>query len=313
MSGIQGVHQPDQGWYTMTRRVIISVVGNKLMILNDVHKIIFLNFAIAVVLWSGCFGAWVRHLTRGQVDPRIWTDCKLFYFLFYFGKHYSSMLLVLMSVEKCFAVYFPLKAKTICTIRTARWVSAIVGIILAGYNFIYFVDMNSVTITPGRHICRIKGSHDYKVILYAINSVLYSFEPFTFMLITNFAIVFKFMRAKCNQNNSTESTNQALAKSATRGTAMVVTVSVAFLLLTSPTAVNLRKSNNTQLVNNPLYRAFMNFTQYLNHSINGILYIIVGSRFRKELIKLFSHKETPEGLSFSHSFKTMSLSSISGN
>ena len=266
-----------------------------------------------MVLWSGCFGAWVRHLTRGQVDPRIWTDCKLFYFLFYFGRHYSSMLLVLMSFEKCFAVYFPLKAKSICTVRTARWGSAIVGIILAGYDFIYFVDMNSVTITSGRHICRIKSSDDYKVILYAINSVLYSFGPFTFMLITNFAIVFKFMRAKCNQNNSSESTSQALVKSATRGTAMVVTVCVAFLLLTSPTAVNLRKSNNTQLVNNPLYRAFMNLTQYLNHSINGILYIIVGSRFRKELLKIFSCKERPEGLSFSHSVKTTSLSSISEN
>ena len=223
------------------------------------------------------------------------------------------MLLVLMSMEKCFAVYFPLKAKTICTVRTARWVSMIFGIILAGYNFIYFVDMNSVTITPGRHICRIKGSRDYKVILYAISSVLYSFGPFTFMLITNFAIVFKFMKAKCNQDNSSESTNQALSKSATRGTAMVVTVSITFLLLTAPTAVNLRKSNNTQLVNNPLYRTFMNLTQYLNHSINGVLYIIVGSRFRKELLNIFSRKERPEGLSFSHSVKTTSLSSISGN
>ena len=72
---------------------------------------------------------------------------------------------------------------------------------------------------------------------YVSDSVLYSFGPFSLTLITNYAIVFILMRAKCksNQTNSTESTDQALVKAATRGTAMVGTVSVTFLLLTAPT------------------------------------------------------------------------------
>ena len=163
-------------------------------------------------------------------------------------------------------------------------------------------------ISPGRRICAFKDG--YFGILRATDSVLCSFGPFTIMLITNFAIVFKFMTAKCNENNSSESTNQALVKSATRGTVMVVTVSVTFLLLTAPTAVNI-PNGTVLLAYNPLYRAFMNLTQYLNHSINGVLYVMVGSRFRKELIKIFSRKERPEGLSFSQSVKTTSLSSIS--
>ena len=36
------------------------------------------------------------------------------------------MLLVLMSDEKCFAVYFPLKSKTVCTLKTAKWPTGIV-------------------------------------------------------------------------------------------------------------------------------------------------------------------------------------------
>ena len=65
-------------------------------------------------------------------------------------------------------------------------------------------------------------------------------DLFVLMFITNFAIVFKFMRAKCenSQCNSSQSTNQALVKVATKGTAMVVTVSVTFILLTAPTAVS---------------------------------------------------------------------------
>ena len=118
------------------------------------------------------------------------------------------------------------------------------------------------------------------------------------MFITNFAIVFKFMRAKC-KNNSTESTNQALGKAATRGTAMVVTVSVTFLILTTPTAVYGALYHVLGLSNNPMYVVFMNFTQYLNHSINGVLYIIVGSRFRKQLLKILCRKKRPDDISAS--------------
>ena len=71
---------------------------------------------------------------------------------------------------------------------------------------------------------------------------------------------------------------------------MVVTVSITFLLLTAPTAVNMALWQNIRLSNNTIYRAFMNLTQYLNHSINGVLYIIVGSRFWNELLKLFCKK-----------------------
>ena len=204
-----------------------------------------------------------------------------------------------MSLEKSFAVYFPLKAKTVCTVGMAKWTTGAAGIVLASCDLVYFVYMESFIKSSGHHLCVFKDG--YFVILRATDSVLYSFGPFTIMLITNFAIVFKFIRAKCNENNSPESTNQALPKSATRGTAMVVTVPVTSLLLTSPSALSIPQSDDTQLSNNPLYRAFMNLTQYLNHSINGILYIIVGSRFRKELVKLFSRKERPEGLSCSHS------------
>ena len=118
------------------------------------------------------------------------------------------------------------------------------------------------------------------------------------MFLTNITITFKFMSAKCkrNQSISTESTNQALVKSATRGTAMVVTVSITFLVLTAPTAVYKALFHVIDLAQNPVYRVFINFTQYLNHSINGVLHCIVGSRFRNELRKKYS---------VSHSVKKM--------
>ena len=74
--------------------------------------------------------------------------------------------------------------------------------VFGGDYWVIITAIDSVLHSSGRQICRIKGSHNNKVILYAINSVLYSFGPFTIMLITNFAIAFKFMRAKCYQNKN---------------------------------------------------------------------------------------------------------------
>ena len=251
---------------------------------------LFLYFA--VVLWFGCFAGWLRILTRYKIFFLSWMDCKLIYFIFYYGRHYSSTLLVLMSIEKCFAVYFPLKSKAVCTVRTAKWACGITGLMLLGYNSVYLSVMDSFFIqSSGRHICY---TVHFSVILKAVDSVLYSFIPFALMFITNFAIAFKFARAKCTQNNLTESTEQALAKSATRGTAMVVTVSVTFLLLTAPTAVYNALFRVYSLGSLPLYVAYMNLTQYLNHSINGVLYCIVGSRFRNEMFKLICRNKRPQ-------------------
>ena len=131
-------------------------------------------------------------------------------------------------------------------------------------------------------------------------------------MITNFAIVFKCMTAKC-KSNSTESTDQALAKSATRGTAMVVSVSVTFLILTTPSAVNMALLPNTILQDNLVYDLIKNFAQYLNHSINGVLYCIVGSKFRNELLNLFCGKKRPDDTSVSHSVNNEGLVSMSGS
>ena len=213
------------------------------------------------------------------------------------------MLLVLMSLEKCFAVYFPFKSKTVCTVRTVKWATGVVGFILTAYNSVYFFAYASdcfYVFDPG-------------VIKYLdfVNSALYSFGPFIVMFFTNFAVVLKFIAAKCKYT-STHSTNQALSKSATRGTAMVVSVSVTFILLTAPTAVNVALWHYIKLSHIPTYSVFMYLTKYFNHSINGLVYCIVGSRFRKELLKVVCGKERPKPVFTSQSIKNTSLTNICG-
>ena len=201
-----------------------------------------------------------------------------------------------------------LLSKTVCTVKTAKWATGAVGVILTAYNLQWFVVLESGIRFDG-YIC-IENEY-FHPSLDIIDSIFYSFGPFTLMFVTYFAIAF--MRAKFKSNQSTESTNQALIKSATRGTAMVVTVSVTFLILTAPNAVNQALQNVIHLARNPMYRVFMIFTKYLNHSIDGVLYCIEGSRFRRELLNLFNRKKICKDISTSHSLNITSARNISGS
>ena len=78
------------------------------------------NFLLSGVLWTGALLAWIKNMTREQINPFTWADCKLIHPIFFFCSQYSSCLLMVMAVEKCFALYFPLQTKSICTVRNAK-------------------------------------------------------------------------------------------------------------------------------------------------------------------------------------------------
>ena len=75
----------------------------------------------------------VEEATNLELDIFVWTGCGFGFFIMYFGFSSSSALLVIISVEKCFALYFPLKTKTVCTVSMARKVSLVTGIIFVGF------------------------------------------------------------------------------------------------------------------------------------------------------------------------------------
>ena len=132
------------------------------------------------------------------------------------------------------------------------------------------------------------------------------------MGVANIAIIYKFIRAKLSsKRGGTESTNQAMNNAAMRGTAILITVSVTFLVLTGPAniafAVTLSLS---RIVIGVLY-----FAVALNHSINGFLYCIVGTKFRKELIaKLcWFRRRSTDNSAFSVTSKATSVSVVSNS
>ena len=221
----------------------------------------------------------------------------------HFFSQYSSTILAMMCIEKFFALYFPLKTRSICTVRTAKWVTGITAVCLAIVNSPLLVIMKEVTIS---HVTDCY-SDKYPIFL-KIDSVIYSYAPFIIMAITNSAIIYKFIKAKmANRSAGTESTNQALSKNAFKGTVMLITVSVMFFLLTGPVAIVYNVVN----VAPPYVQITVVLMRYLNHSINGVLYIISGSRFRAELMKTFPFRLCGKQRDLNHSNSTVNSTTIS--
>ena len=214
-----------------------------------------------------------------------WTNCKLTYFCWYFFHHYSSALLIIMSVEKFFALYFPLKTQSVCTVKTARRVSFGAAVAYITFDSQMFFIMEAVKDDYEAYCIFRQGHENYHLTFNQIDSVLYSFGPFTVMGLANLAIIYKFMRAKIkSKDGGTQSTSQALNKAAMRGTGILITVSLTFIILTGPVSIVFAVNKYP----NPIVELLVQLTATLNHGINAALYCIVGSKFRQELLRTLS-------------------------
>ena len=184
-----------------------------------------------------------------------------------------------------FALYFPLKTRSICTVATAKRVTFTLSFFLVAYNMQNFFIWEAAVHPGGFELCTFVNKFDsYALIYFKIENTLYSFAPFTMMVLTNGSIIYKFMMI--HDQSGTESTNQALGKSANKGAAMLITVSLAFLILTGPVAVTYFITLGRDLI----LRAVIVLMRYTNHSINAVLYCVSDSRFRNEMMNTFSFR-----------------------
>ena len=186
--------------------------------------LILIFYLIVVLLWSSSIPLWILHLTRHTVNPNTWLDCKLFYFAVIFSGQWSSCLLAVMCIEKFFALYFPFKARSICTVTMAKRVIFIVTLILVAIDMQLFFIFETRALPKGVKYCSlVRVPLSYLKIYIKLDYTLNSYFPFTIMVLTNGAIIYKFMRASCARaQGGIESTNQALSKVANRGTAMLI-------------------------------------------------------------------------------------------
>ena len=224
---------------------------------------------------------WIKMYTRWRVNPEMLTDCKLAYFLGYFFSDFSSIILAIMSLEKCFALYFPIKAKSLCTVKLAKKISLITAVILVIFNSQYFFVIAVQEDNGMKHCGFVNVHEDYQLIYNRIDSVLYSYGPAFVMCLSSAAIIYKHMKGKKLVGTNPFS-NQSIKKAAKQSTMMLLGVSILFILLNVPISIYFSIFEMPP----PVPFAITLLCSYNNHALNGIIYCVLGSKYRKELVRL---------------------------
>ncbi len=211
--------------------------------------------------------------------------CQLTSFIYYVTMHSSVWILVFMSAEKSFAIFFPFRAKHVCTVKVAKFVCAVIIIVWSIFESQWFFLLRKVD--DGVNIwCDYNydfASNKYFEFYNVFDSCVYSFIPCTFILFINVSIITRLMIAKFKSGSG--SGQNTLSKTAINTSILLLSVSISFFILTIPSSITFIMRNLNYSVDPKVY-AMTIFLFYINHSINAALYCFCGSKFRKEALKM---------------------------
>ena len=239
------------------------------------------------------------------LDPRSLSliGCKLFFWAWRTAKMTSSWLVVLISLERFVAVWFPMKASTINTKRNAVIGISLVYLLIGSYNFGWaFISdrlINGVCI-PNQPT--IPEYLPYSKMLVIIGTLVYSVIPSLVIAVFNSIVIAKLISHHKKRKRLLEGNgkHQAPPRNLSNTTVMLVTLSVSFVLLVVPIGVghSLAPLLGTAVFNShiPSFSMFIEVAQsleQLNYSVNFFLYVACSERFRKKARAILTLQSSP--------------------
>ena len=298
------------GIYGYPVLILLGTVGNVLSLVVMTRRTMIgsstcfymavLSVADTILLYFGCLRTWFSYLTGYDAIILSPAACKIFSFLTYFSYDFAAWVLVAMTIERFIAIHFPFKKARYTTVSRAKKVVAFLTVMFAGINVHFFF---TITVTS-KGYCNPLPEYRYfndKVFPW-IDATLYSFLPFVLLLLFNIIIIYDNRKASFRQVGLQATTGQRLSLAQIRFnrrlTAMLLSVSLAFLVTTAPKAVIIIIEPYTfvffdgpsidfqTIAKYTLTKAVMNFLTFGTHAINFLLYCISGQRFRRELRRI---------------------------
>ena len=243
------------------------------------------------------FTKWL-YIILGAYNPNqtSW-ECKVMNYLCNVALSSSVWLVVLMTVERCVAVIWPLKISGWVSMKRARIVVSILYAIMAAFNSVYLIVFTSKrTRIRNGNTCSIHESHMpfFKSIWSVIDMVFYAYIPQILIFILNIVIIMKLARATKEQAEMRNASKSEQSQG--QVTAMLLTVSITFFVLTNPyTIFYLCMQNDVwnymasarSYAQYALVSTLLRLLADLNHCINFLLYVATGKRFREDIVQLF--------------------------
>ncbi|VDH91665.1 Hypothetical predicted protein [Mytilus galloprovincialis] len=298
--------------------IILGTTGNILSIIvlrrKNIQKsvcsiyLIVLAISDLFVLYTGLLRQWINVVFEVDIRELGTGICKLHTFIVYFSLDFSSWILIAVTLERVFLVWFPHKAKTACTkkkagislVSIAAFLLLINSHILYGHEDKESVVNGTVSVEKCYYI-----SDEYNQFWSSswpwIDLSLFCGIPFCCLLTGNLLIFVKVLfsqRAVKRQIAPSVQTPGSKAQQRdsklSSMSVMLFTLNTVFLLCTTPISIYLIGYSTwaDELVGRgyavlDMMWAIVNILMYLNNTINFLLYILSGSRFRREFKDMF--------------------------
>lgn len=309
--------------------LLIGTVGNCLSIAvlsrRRLRQTITGQYLIVLAfcdLWAIVIGQAGRHVPRtffkDDIPSRINWYCKAWYFGFYMGSTYSSWILAAVSVERCLAVSLPLKANIIFSRKRAKFYLLLLLVIITAYNSHMFYSYQVNTTDSGSTICGINAdSYFVREVRPWSDFTFKAIGPGLVIVVFNSIIIYQLYKMQKVRNKALMESQASETSHLMAMVPMLVTVSIAFLCLTSPIHVTYVINAFYPAVYEPDDRqgAVMRLVWsvnvlclYINHAINFFLYVISGREFRTELINMLLCRDRRSRKDTSHIFSSQNNS-----
>lgn len=312
------------GYYGDTRELLMQVlasiiivqgtVGNILTIialmrrLRSIPSTAMYLLALAVsdtcLLWCAPLRNWIKYMW--DIDVRYLTDvgCRMHVYLTHGFNHFSSWLLVVVTVDRTISIVSPYKAKLRCTPRNAGIAIAALFVIVFGIDLLIPITTSLKGYHPlkGQDIMKCEPSNKnyfFRDIWQWIDLSLTYILPFVFLFILNTIITWNLHKARCQCDKHVLRGTDSLQMESNTWSVIMLALCTLFFLTMTPVSVfqiyyqnryedgkmsyedRFKGQEGYQYIQ--LQHAIVNLVSYTNASSNFMLYVFCDSKFRTEL------------------------------
>ena len=263
-----------------------------------------LAVADSIVLILDFINNWINFVSGVHLKSSSHAFCQIYNFVFTTAYTYSAWLVVCVSMERFIVVWYPLRAKLICTVRRSIIVVCVVPVLCAvfhSYNFIIWEISED-------GVCDLDADYSYfsGQIYPWLNAVVYSYLPVAILLCSNGALIYKLVKA-----GQMRKTMGAERLDTMRITVSVVVICVSYILLTVPLTLfyAILFSLSQFIQRQPameLARTIILILGLSNHAINFFLYVITSAKIRHEIMAMLGRHAVSKGATKSGSQGTVS-------
>ncbi len=218
--------------------------------------------------------------------------CKLELFLIYLGIHLDAALIVFLTYERLFGIFWPLRSRQIVTKTKIKLILSLIIIFFVLWNgesiFRYhLVEHRNNDTSLNFTSCETVRKNFYGLpanvfdIKDTMTLIFASFLPMLLIIPVNLAIMIKLCIIKRFRSQLGVNSNEENGTSKMNG--MIFTVTSAFVAFQSPLTIfllTMTSNNYSGLTFNILY-----LIQTLNPTSNAYLYFLSGKLFREQLLK----------------------------